>query len=174
MLTTSDLENESYLFKAALTELRTEIQVMRRNDTQILQSEASQITREVDALAQRLREDIGNMKSEISLDMNNRKNDVREEQKAIDMRIQEINNKFTISLGDVRTDLEAVRWETIWKGMTGVVVAGIAVASLGYLLLKHSDKATREAEIESQKMFKQLQEEAKYARTAEEEVIFSN
>jgi type II secretory pathway pseudopilin PulG len=58
--------------------------------------------------------------------------------------------------------------------MTGVVVAGIAVASLGYLLLKHSDKATREAEIESQKMFRQLQEEAKYARTAEEEVIFSN
>jgi hypothetical protein len=174
MLTTSDLENESYLFKAALSELRTEIQIMRRNDTQTLQSEASQITREVDALAQRLREDIGNMKSEISLDMNNRKNDVREEQKAIDMRIQEINNKFTISLGDVRTDLEAVRWETIWKGMTGVVIAGIGVASLGYLLLKHSDKKTRELEIENQKMFKQLQEEAKYARTAEEEVIFSN
>ncbi|KAG2180045.1 hypothetical protein INT43_003832 [Umbelopsis isabellina] len=174
MLTTSDLENETYLFKAALTELRTEVQVLRRNDTQTLQSEASLITREVDALAQRLSEDIGNMKSEISLDMNNRKNDVREEQKAIDMRIQEINNKFTISLGDVRTDLEAVRWETIWKGMTGVVVAGIVVASLGYLLLNHSDKKSREFEIENQKIKKQLREEAKYAHTAEEEVIFSN
>jgi hypothetical protein len=174
MLTTSDLENESYLFKAALSELRTEVQVLRRNDTQTLQSEATLITREVDALAQRLSEDIGNMKSEISLDMNNRKNDVREEQKAIDMRIQEINNKFTISLGDVRTDLEAVRWETIWKGMSGVVVAGIVVASLGYLLLNHSDKKSRELEIENQKIKKQLQEEAKYAHTAEEEVIFSN
>jgi hypothetical protein len=174
MLTKSDLENESYLFKAALSELRAEIQVLRRNDTQILQSEAAQITREVDALAQRLREDIGNMKSEISLDMNNRKNEVREDQKLIDMRIQEINNKFTISLGDVRTDLEAVRWETIWKGMIGVVVAGIGIASLGYLLLKHTDKKSRQIELENQKIIKQLQEEAKFARTAEEEVIFSN
>ncbi|KAG2179470.1 hypothetical protein INT44_006316 [Umbelopsis vinacea] len=174
MLTKSDLENESYLFKAALSELRTEIQVMRRNDTLTLQSEAAQITREVDALAQRLREDTGNMKSEISLDMNNRKNEVREDQKMIDMRIQEINNKFTISLGDVRTDLEAVRWETIWKGMAGVVVAGVAIASLGYLLLKHTDKNARQMELENHKIIKQLQEEAKFARTAEEEVIFSN
>ena len=28
------------------------------------------------------------------------------------------NNKFTIRLGDIRTEIEAVRWETIWKGMS--------------------------------------------------------
>lgn len=106
------------MFKAALSELRTEIQIMRRNDTQLLQTEASLITREVENLAQKLREDVATMKNEITLDMNNRKNETREEQKVIDMRIQEINNKLTVSLGDVRTGLEAVRWETIWKGMS--------------------------------------------------------
>jgi hypothetical protein len=90
---------------------------MRRNDMQMLQNELSLITREVDALEQRLNEDVANMKNDVQLDMNNRKNETREDQKVMDMKIQEINNKFTIRLGDIRTEIEAVRWETIWKGM---------------------------------------------------------
>ncbi|KAG1403648.1 hypothetical protein G6F58_010329 [Rhizopus delemar] len=116
----SDLENESYLFKAALSELRTEIQVLRKNDMQMLQTELSLLIREVDILEQRLNEGIATMKNDIQMDMNNRKNETREDQKAMDMKIQEINNKFTIRLGDIRTEIEAVRWETIWKGMSKV------------------------------------------------------
>lgn len=106
------------MFKAALSELRTEVQVMRRNDMQTLQTDLSLITREVDSLEQRLSEGVADMKNEIQMDMNNRKNETREDQKGMDMKIQEINNKFTIRLGDIRTEIEAVRWETIWKGMS--------------------------------------------------------
>lgn len=94
------------------------MQVMRRNDMQMLQTDLSLITREVDSLEQRLSEGVADMKNEIQMDMNNRKNETREDQKAMDMKIQEINNKFTIRLGDIRTEIEAVRWETIWKGMS--------------------------------------------------------
>jgi prophage DNA circulation protein len=109
---------ESYLFKAALSELRTEVQVMRRNDMQMLQTEMSLTTREVDQLGQALSEGLADMKNEIQMDVNNRRNETREDQKSMDMKIQEINNKFTIRLGDIRTEIEAVRWETIWKGMS--------------------------------------------------------
>lgn len=108
------------MFKAALSELRTEIQVLRKNDMQMLQTELSLLIREVDILEQRLNEGIATMKNDIQMDMNNRKNETREDQKAMDMKIQEINNKFTIRLGDIRTEIEAVRWETIWKGMSKV------------------------------------------------------
>ncbi|KAL0079740.1 hypothetical protein J3Q64DRAFT_1810725 [Phycomyces blakesleeanus] len=172
LLLRSDLENESYLLKAALSELRTEVQIMRRNDTQMLQAEASMITREVEALGQRLNEDVALMKNEVTLDMNNRKNETREEQKAIDMRIQEINNKFTIQLGDVRTDLEAVRWETIWKGMAGVAAAGLGIASLGYLLTRYAERKANSIYIEQQKKLKKLQEEARHAGTADMEVVY--
>ena len=91
---------------------------MRRNDIQMLQADMSAVTREVDALGQKLREDVAVMRNDVALDLNNQKNEGREELKAIDMRIQEINNKITVSLGDVRTSIEAVRWETIWKGMS--------------------------------------------------------
>ncbi|KAI7870814.1 hypothetical protein BDF14DRAFT_1720376 [Spinellus fusiger] len=172
LLLRSDLENESYLLKAALSELRTEVQIMRRNDTQMLQVETSTITREVEALAQRLSEDIALMKNEVTLDMNNRKNETREEQKDIDMRIQEINNKFTIQLGDVRTDLEAVRWETIWKGMVGVATAGLGIASLGYILTRFAERKANSLYSEKQKKLKQLQEEARHAGTADMEVVY--
>ncbi|KAG0166167.1 hypothetical protein DFQ28_007657 [Apophysomyces sp. BC1034] len=170
LLLRSDLENEAYLFKAALSELRTEIQIMRRNDTQLLQTEASLITREVENLAQKLREDVATMKNEVMLDMNNRKNETREEQKVIDMRIQEINNKLTVLLGDVRTGIEAVRWETIWKGMTGVAAAGLTIATLGYLLTRYADRRAEALAIEKQKKLKQLQEEARHAGTLDMEL----
>ncbi|KAI8377863.1 uncharacterized protein BYT42DRAFT_571984 [Radiomyces spectabilis] len=172
LLLRADLENESYLFKAGLSELRTEIQVMRRNDIQVLQTEVAMITREVEALARKLQEDVATMKNDVTLDMNNRKNETQEHQKAIDMRIQEINNKFTVSLGDVRTGLEAVRWETIWKGMTGVVLAGLTIASLGYLLTRYAESKAESLRAEKQRRKKLLQEEARHAGTADMEVIF--
>lgn len=110
-------KKESYLFNAALSELRTEIQVMRQKDIQLLKSDTMAITREVEALGQKLNEDVDFLKNEIALDMENRKNETRSGQKEIDITIQELNNKFTVQLGEVKTGLEAVRWETIWKGL---------------------------------------------------------
>lgn len=110
-------DKESYLFKAAVSELRTEIQVMRQKDTQQLKTETLMITREVETLAQRLREDVDSMKNEIALDMDNCKNETRSDHKEIDMTIQELNSKFTVQMGEVRTGLESARWETIWKGL---------------------------------------------------------
>ncbi|KAI8375712.1 hypothetical protein EDC96DRAFT_496275 [Choanephora cucurbitarum] len=121
LLMSSDLENESYLFKAALSELRTEVQVMRKNDMQTLQTDLSVLTREVDGLEQQLNEGVADMKNEIQMDMNNCKNETREDQKDMELKIQEVNNKFTIRLGDIRTEIEAVRWETIWKGLSKVI-----------------------------------------------------
>lgn len=106
---------ESYLYKAALSELRTEVQILRRNDSQLLQAEAVMMTREVEALKQEVNEGLAMLKNEVALEMNNRKNETREVQQGVDMRIQELNNHLTVMLGDMRTEIEAIRWETIWK-----------------------------------------------------------
>ncbi len=54
----------AYLFAAALSELRTELSVRARNDGLALRSTSSLIRREVDALSQKLKEDIGTLKHE--------------------------------------------------------------------------------------------------------------
>ncbi|KAI8991287.1 hypothetical protein BDF20DRAFT_812620 [Mycotypha africana] len=172
LLLTSDLENESYLFKAALSELRTEVQVMRRNDMQKLQTELSVITREVEALEQKLNESMAEMKNEIQMDLNNRKNETKEDQKTMELKIQETNNKFTIRLGDIRTEIEAIRWETIWKGLAGVFLAGFSIASIGYLLAKYSTRKAERLKLEMERKKKAMEEEANRAGTADMEVIF--
>lgn len=72
-----------------------------------------------------------NHKLSIEMDMNNRKSETRTEMKGFDIAIevgtsaaysasheygadpfdQEINNKFTISLGDLRTEIESAKWD---------------------------------------------------------------
>ncbi|KAI8599923.1 hypothetical protein EDD21DRAFT_378564 [Dissophora ornata] len=130
MLTKGDLENESYLFKAALTELRTELQILRKNDAAALAIRTEIISREIDSLNQKLREDIANVKNDIAIDMNSRKSDVREEQKQLEIRIQSMSNHYMAQLGDMRTKMEAAKWETTRKGMGKIYSLNIYYFSL--------------------------------------------
>ncbi|GJJ77080.1 hypothetical protein EMPS_09439 [Entomortierella parvispora] len=135
MLTTADLGNESYLFKAALTELRTELQILRKNDAAALAIRTEIISREIDSLNQKLREDIANVKNDIAIDMNSRKSDVREEQKALEIRIQSMSNHYMAQLGDMRTKMEAAKWETTRKGMVAIFISATFVLLASRLLM---------------------------------------
>lgn len=59
-----DLENQAYLFAAALGELQTEVQVQARNDGIALRSANGQLQREIDFFTQKLREEIQELKNE--------------------------------------------------------------------------------------------------------------
>ncbi|KAG0311228.1 hypothetical protein BGZ97_011985 [Linnemannia gamsii] len=135
ILTTGDLENESYLFKAALTELRTELQILRKNDAAALAIRTEIISREIDSLNQKLREDIANLKNDIAIDMNSRKSDVREEQKALEIRIQSMSNHYMAQLGDMRTKMEAAKWETTRKGMVAIFISATFVLLTSRILM---------------------------------------
>lgn len=54
----------------------------------------------------------------IEMDMNNRKAENRSDQKGLDIDIEEINNKFTISLGDLRTEIESAKWDATRRAIS--------------------------------------------------------
>ncbi|KAG0036432.1 hypothetical protein BGZ82_004201 [Podila clonocystis] len=139
MLTGADLGNESYLFKAALTELRTELQILRKNDAAALAIKSEIISREIDSLNQKLREDIANVKNDIAIDMNSRKSDVREEQKALEIRIQSMSNHYMAQLGDMRTKMEAAKWEATRKGMVTIFISAAFVLLTSRILIATKD-----------------------------------
>ncbi|KAJ1650511.1 hypothetical protein IWQ61_008704 [Dispira simplex] len=129
MVRPADLENASYLFKAALTELRTEISVLRQIDSAALRSEIELVEHDLDALRHHMNEDMINLKSEIQIDLSQYKADQRERIQTTEEAIQELNDKFTVSLGTIRTDMEGVKWETTRKGIMafygGIAVIGV-------------------------------------------------
>jgi ABC-type Zn uptake system ZnuABC Zn-binding protein ZnuA len=103
---------ETYLYKAALSELATELKMIRKNDHATLKSEIDAILRDLDALSQRFRDDISTIKSDILIDMNNQQSDIREETKVMAMKIQELNNKLTVMCSDLRTDIETMKFQS--------------------------------------------------------------
>ncbi|KAI9225402.1 MAG: hypothetical protein DHS80DRAFT_2638, partial [Piptocephalis tieghemiana] len=117
MYVKSDLDNEMYLMRAALSELRTELTVHRRADTAALRASADASLREVDVLIQRVQEQVRALRGDIKIEMNTRKVEVREEMKEREMRVQEMHDRSTIRLGEVGREMEAIKWETTRNGL---------------------------------------------------------
>lgn len=81
LVSKSNVENETYLFRAACSELRTEIGASRKSEVERLRSERGQLQHEVDLLGQRLGQETGYLKDELKGLFDDRKMAVRQEQR---------------------------------------------------------------------------------------------
>ncbi|KAK6908706.1 mitochondrial protein [Kwoniella mangroviensis CBS 8886] len=142
MVGKEDAENAAYLFNAALSELRTELSVQARNDGLALKAMAGAIRREVEGLEQKMKEDVQVLKHDIEMDMNNRKAETRTEMKGFDIYIEEINNKFTISLGDLRTEIESVKWDATRRAISIIILIVVATIAVSTFLASDAEPKT--------------------------------
>lgn len=111
LVSKSDVENESYLFSAACSELRTEVFARRVALQEQMRMERDQLQHEHDILEQRLGQETAAMKDELRGMFDDRKMAVRNEQRAMESKVQELNYKITVSLqADSKSDVEGVRW----------------------------------------------------------------
>lgn len=63
-LTVKDLDNQAYLFRAAITELRSEVTLNTGKDSATIQTATTALRREVDQLDVKMKEDIASLKHE--------------------------------------------------------------------------------------------------------------
>jgi rhamnogalacturonyl hydrolase YesR len=87
LVSKSDVENETYLFKAACSELRTEIQNKRRQEVEQMRTQRTQLQHEVEILNQRMGQETSAMKEELKGMFDDRKMSVRMEQKAMESTV---------------------------------------------------------------------------------------
>ncbi|KAK9386542.1 hypothetical protein V1515DRAFT_603999 [Lipomyces mesembrius] len=133
-LSSAEMENEAYLFDAACSELRTEIQNNRKSQALLAQTETAALQREFLVLKRLFEEEIDYMKNEISMDLNERKNATKIDSRATELQIQELNNRITIAISsDLRSEVEALRWQTTRRGLFTIgVVAALILTALSY------------------------------------------
>ncbi|KAL8648626.1 MAG: hypothetical protein Q9226_005911 [Calogaya cf. arnoldii] len=98
LISKSDVENETYLFRAACSELRTEISNARRTSQRTSATQLSHLTHEVEILSQRLTQESSALKDDLRGMLDDRRMAVRSEQQALEQRIQELNYKITVGL----------------------------------------------------------------------------
>ncbi|KAG6918943.1 hypothetical protein DXG01_010598 [Tephrocybe rancida] len=116
-LTAKDLDNQAYLFRAALSELRAEITMMTKNDSAAIRTSTTALRREVDRLDVKMKEDLDTLKHEIQMDVESRKNETKSDHKQRDIAIEEILNKVIVSVSDLRTDVEEIKWENMRRAV---------------------------------------------------------
>ncbi|KAK6361979.1 hypothetical protein TWF730_005685 [Orbilia blumenaviensis] len=152
MVTKSMSENENYLFRAACSELKTETEFSRREALEKTRIDRAQIQHDYEQLEQKLNEDLMNLKDEVSGLFNDRKIVTRQEQRAMEIKIQELNYKLTILLnGDMRSEIEALRWTTTRRGLIAIAIIAVLVVTLiRYTSVQsHASKKEKEAVKES-------------------------
>ena len=97
LVSKSDVENETYLFRAACSELSTEVKNNRRVADEQLRQQRTHLLHEVDILTQRLNQELLTLNDNVRGMFNDRKMAVREEQKAVDSRVGSSSSFSTTS-----------------------------------------------------------------------------
>ncbi|KAI9685552.1 MAG: hypothetical protein M1822_004410 [Bathelium mastoideum] len=165
LVSKSDVENETYLFKAACSELRAEIQNKRRREVEQMRTERAQLQHEFDILSQRVGQDSGGLKDELKGMFDDRKMGVRMEQRAMEstirdgmvwreeamlmgtvhLQIQQLNHKITVALNsDSRSEVEGLRWIlTRRAGMTIAISAVMILAGASYISRLEAEERER-------------------------------
>ena len=137
---------ETYLFRAACSELRTEILALRRNSAVTRTTQRSHLQHEVDILSQRASQDSLALKDDLRGLLNDRKMSVRMQHQVRESAIQELNYKITVALNSgSKSEVEGLRWLITRRAVLAIVcMAGMV---LGALRVASWRKEAREAEL---------------------------
>ncbi|KAJ4229876.1 hypothetical protein NW759_003243 [Fusarium solani] len=150
LVSKSDVENETYLFTAACSELSTEIRNNRRLEEEQLRQQRTHLQHEVDILTQSLNQEVLTLNDNVRGLFNDRKMAVSEEQKVVQSAVQQINYKISIVLSsDAKSEIEAVRWILIRRSVLGILF--MAVLTLGTLRYATYVSHERQREVERKK-----------------------
>ncbi|KAI9677681.1 MAG: hypothetical protein M1817_006636 [Caeruleum heppii] len=134
LVSKSDVENETYLFRGACSELRTEILNSRSSKSEKMRTERAQLQHEVDILNQKMTQESLTLKDELKGMFDDRKMAVRMEQRGMESSIQELNYKITVLLNsDMKSEVEGLRWVLTRRAAMAIgVMAFLILSSLRY------------------------------------------
>lgn len=148
LVSKSQVENETYLFKAACSELKTEVTARRKAEQERMRTQRTHLQHEVDILNQRLGQDGAALKDELKGMFDDRKMAVRNEQRDMERKIQELNYKITVSLqADSKSDVEGLRWVMTRR----VIITLGLIVTMVLSSLKLSSNAMHERELEEKR-----------------------
>lgn len=82
---------------------------MRQTDSNVLEQETENINSTITKLNSSFTDILSILKSDILIELNQRKSESRENSKLIDLGIQEVNHELKLRISDVRTTIEAMK-----------------------------------------------------------------
>ncbi|KIW70821.1 hypothetical protein PV04_03060 [Phialophora macrospora] len=142
LVSKSDIENESYLFRAACSEMKTTLQTTRHSETLKQRSQRAQLQHEFDILNQKVTQDLMTLKEELKGLFNDRKLGLQEDKRKIDSKISELNYEITVLLNsEARSEVEGLRWVLTRRAALAIgFCAFMIISALNYSSIKMREK----------------------------------
>ncbi|KAI0443798.1 hypothetical protein F4803DRAFT_292071 [Xylaria telfairii] len=151
----SDVDNETYLFRAACSELSSEVTNNRRVEDEQIRQQRTQLQHEVDILSQRMSQDIMTLKDDVKGMFNDRRMNVREEQRNMESAIQQVNLKISVTLNsDSRSEIEGLRWVLIRRSVLGIIF----MAVLTLTTIRYATYVSQQRQKEAKEKVRQAEE----------------
>lgn len=165
LVSKSDTENETYLFRAACSELKTTMQTSRFMEAQKQRSQRAQLQHEFDILNQKVSQDIMTMREELKGMFNDRKLGLQEEKRQVDGKIQTLSYRISVDLNsEARSEVEGLRWVLTRRAALAIgAAASMTLAFLQY----YSVKSREQAEIDKKRKAAQKAQDDQIRREQE-------
>ncbi|KAI8343919.1 hypothetical protein BC941DRAFT_386224 [Chlamydoabsidia padenii] len=131
VVTKAEQEKAVYTYKVDFAQVKSELQLLEKNEFVVMRAENERLQNEVDKLRQKLREEITRTQANVRLELNLEKGRIRDETSAQEIKIKETDTRIESELAGLRTQMEAIKFQ-ILQYFIGTMTGGGALF-LAYL-----------------------------------------
>ncbi|KAL2918599.1 Protein fmp32, mitochondrial [Polyrhizophydium stewartii] len=110
-VTKAEFEKALYMSRVDFTQLRSEIQMLEKNEFALLRADIGRLSVELEKLRVRMAEDLRRVQSNVRLELSLDKGRIRDDQSAKEIRLKEADSKIDTEVSNLRTQMETIQWE---------------------------------------------------------------
>ncbi|KAJ9050698.1 Protein fmp32, mitochondrial [Entomophthora muscae] len=131
LVTKEQQEKSVYTYKVDFAQLKSEIQMLEKNDFAVMKSENEKLAGEVEKLKRRLKDEICRTQAGVRLDMNLEKGRLRNEASQQTSKLNDSQAKIEQEIYNLRAQMENIKFQ-ILQYMVGTIT-GTSALILAYL-----------------------------------------
>lgn len=113
LVTREEGDQTNYTQKVDFTRLKSELQLLERNDFALMKSENERLMADVEKLKQRLREEITRTTAGVRLDLNLEKGRIRDESAVHALKIKEVDTRIESEIAGLRTSIQSAKFNVL-------------------------------------------------------------
>ncbi|KAI0028339.1 DUF1640-domain-containing protein [Vararia minispora EC-137] len=131
MVTKADQEKNHYTQQVDFAQLKSELQLMEKNDLSMIKAENERLVTDIDKLKARLREEIARTQAGVRLDLNLEKGRIREEASKQELKMKEVDTRIEQEIAGLRAAIQSSKATTL-QYLVGFVT-GCSALLMAYL-----------------------------------------
>ncbi|KAF9923758.1 hypothetical protein FBU30_006193 [Linnemannia zychae] len=131
MVTKADQDKTVYTYKVDFASLKSELQMLEKNDFSLTNTNNERLVSEIEKLRQRLREEVARTQAGVRLDLNLEKGRIRDEAATQELKVRATEERIEQEIAALRTQMETIKLQTM-QYMIGTIT-GAGALILAYL-----------------------------------------